>query len=307
MHSGATLRGNGNWQLQGNWNNAGTFMAGSSTVLFSGSDPSSISAGTSPFFHLQFNKTANDIALASTVTANGNVQFLSNQNHVLCSGFNFKRGQFEVCWLARAATIFFVTDGNTGGLERPVSTQDVLFPIGSATGSYNPVTLTGVAGVVRYKVGVQAGFNYPTGDPDYVNRQWNINRLGGEIPMTATFQWNSPADEAGAFDSLNCHTSRWNGGDWEGFNNGPADCSGGVCTRTQSGVDAFSTFGIGSGVTFDPCITEICGNGLDDDCDGLIDEDGTPLVWYADADGDGFGDVNNSLTSCQKPAGYVRD
>jgi len=304
--NGSTLRGNGNWQLQGNWNNAGTFTAGSSTVLFSGSDPSSISAGTSPFFHLQFNKTANDIALASAVTANGNVQFLSNQNHVLCSGFNFKLSNSGA--LAGAGSDnFFVTDGNTGGLERPVSTQEVLFPIGSTTGSYNPVTLTGAAGIVRYKVGVQTGFNYPTGDPDYVNRQWNINRLGGEIPMTATFQWNSPADEAGAFDAPNCHTSRWNGADWEGFNNGPADCSGGVCTRTQSGVDAFSTFGIGSGVTFDPCITEICGNGLDDDCDGLIDEDGTPLTWYADADGDGYGDLNNSQTSCQKPAGYVRN
>ncbi|MFT6162100.1 MAG: hypothetical protein ACJA00_004698 [Myxococcota bacterium] len=34
---------------------------------------------------------------------------------------------------------------------------------------------------------------------------------------------------------------------------------------------------------------EVCGNGLDDDCDGLVDDNGEgALTWFFDADGDGF-------------------
>ncbi|HNM24075.1 MAG TPA: MopE-related protein, partial [Saprospiraceae bacterium] len=59
-----------------------------------------------------------------------------------------------------------------------------------------------------------------------------------------------------------------------------------------------------------PGLTEVC-NGLDDDCDGLIDDadpdvTGQPL-WYADADGDGFGNAAATLAACAQPAGYVSD
>ncbi len=52
-----------------------------------------------------------------------------------------------------------------------------------------------------------------------------------------------------------------------------------------------------------PAGTETC-DGLDNDCDGTADEDGATL-WYADADGDGYGDIGSSTASCTAPAGYV--
>ncbi len=45
-------------------------------------------------------------------------------------------------------------------------------------------------------------------------------------------------------------------------------------------------------------------NDLDDDCDDAVDEEGSTL-WYADADGDGYGDPAVTTTDCEQPSGYV--
>ena len=50
------------------------------------------------------------------------------------------------------------------------------------------------------------------------------------------------------------------------------------------------------------CFTEIC-DGSDNDCDGEVDED---FTWYADADGDGYGDPATAVVHCSPPQGLVQ-
>ena len=56
-----------------------------------------------------------------------------------------------------------------------------------------------------------------------------------------------------------------------------------------------------------PNAIEVC-NGIDDNCDDAIDEDGAaPLTWFADSDGDTFGDALVPTESCEAPFGFVDD
>jgi len=56
-----------------------------------------------------------------------------------------------------------------------------------------------------------------------------------------------------------------------------------------------------------PGVIDAC-NGIDDDCNGLADDPVEPVVWYADADADGFGDPQLAQAAgCTAPPGTVRN
>ncbi len=55
-----------------------------------------------------------------------------------------------------------------------------------------------------------------------------------------------------------------------------------------------------------PAADESC-NGVDDDCDGLVDEEGVvdAGTWYTDTDGDGYGDPDSATVTCDQLSGAV--
>jgi hypothetical protein len=75
---------------------------------------------------------------------------------------------------------------------------------------------------------------------------------------------------------------------------GPGNPGPGDCDETNAAIN--------------PAATEIC-DGVDNNCDGETDEDSATdaATWYADTDGDGYGDASDSTTSCQAPSGHVAD
>jgi len=56
-----------------------------------------------------------------------------------------------------------------------------------------------------------------------------------------------------------------------------------------------------------PATDEVC-DGLDNDCDGDIDQDALDATtWYGDADGDGYGGQFFQVSACDAPSGYTLD
>ena len=55
-----------------------------------------------------------------------------------------------------------------------------------------------------------------------------------------------------------------------------------------------------------PLGVEQC-DGVDNDCDGAVDDGVTDVTWYADADGDGYGVDGDTLQDCVQPDGYAVD
>jgi hypothetical protein len=74
--------------------------------------------------------------------------------------------------------------------------------------------------------------------------------------------------------------------DWTGYSTNNTDCN-----------DANAAVSPG-----DP---EVCGNNVDDNCNGQIDEN--IQTFYRDADGDGFGNPGSTTRACTRPTGYVTD
>ena len=143
-----------------------------------------------------------------------------------------------------------------------------------------------------------------TAPAGYVSSNTDCDDGDGAVSPAATERCNGidddcdgSTDEAGSLGE----GSWYQDSDGDGYGDGVATVS---CTA-PSGYVADNTDCDDSDGAVSPSATELC-NGIDDDCDGAVDEStaADATVWYQDSDSDGYGSGLTQV-SCDQPTGYV--
>lgn len=101
-----------------------------------------------------------------------------------------------------------------------------------------------------------------------------------------------------------CDTVFWRDADQDGFGGREAPWIG--CTAPAGYVAGPADCG-DQNASRHPDADELC-NGIDDDCDGSVDNDAIdPRSWYLDQDQDAFGTAETVETACEPSAGFVAE
>ncbi len=147
----------------------------------------------------------------------------------------------------------------------------------------------------------QDGFAVSEGDCD--DHDAAISPVAPEYCNGLDDNCNGSVDEVGAVDG-----AKWSpDGDEDGFGSSAPEDAVRACASPEGFLEDASDCD-DADADISPDAEEVC-DAVDNNCDGQVDEglsDGS--TWYADGDGDGFGDPNAAVHPCETPAsGYVTD
>jgi len=157
----------------------------------------------------------------------------------------------------------------------------------------------GDAAATRTACVAPSGFGVDDSDCD--DSDSSVNPGADEYCDSVDNDCDGTTDEDDAVDATTWHLDS----DSDGYGGTLYDV---VACAQPSGFVADSTDCLDSSASVYPGASESC-NGIDDDCDGTIDEDEAVDVrtWYVDGDGDGYGSTSGQDFSCEQPTGYVAD
>jgi sugar lactone lactonase YvrE len=154
----------------------------------------------------------------------------------------------------------------------------------------------------------QSATLYIDADNDGFDAGTHVVCYGAAVPTGyKTNTLGSDCDDSNA--AINPNTVWYKDADNDGYSDGKTliQCTAPAGYKLASALSAISVDCDDSNAAVNPGATEICGNGIDDNCNGQVDENCTIYTWFLDADGDGFGNPNSSTTTYTNtaPTGYV--
>jgi len=184
-----------------------------------------------------------------------------------------------------------VTEVAGNGVDQDCNGQEVCYKDADDDGYRPDATSTVVSTDTDCADAFEAGSADPTTD---------CNDLNAAVRPNATEVCNTIDDNCNGSIDENVTLTFFRDADGDGY--GSATTTAQECTA-PAGYVANAADCDDTRATVSPAGTETC-NGLDDDCDGTID-DGVKLTFFRDADGDGYGHPAIVTQACTPPAGYV--
>jgi len=140
---------------------------------------------------------------------------------------------------------------------------------------------------------------YTMADGDCADNDPSVHPDATEVCDGVDNNCNGETDEDSAADALVFYVDA----DGDGF--GDPDAPRDACELPDGHADDNTDCNDEADSAY-PGADEIC-DGIDNDCDDIVDEDeavDAPL-WYLDADGDGYGDPDEITEACEAPKGHV--
>ena len=126
-----------------------------------------------------------------------------------------------------------------------------------------------------------------------------VNPGAAEVCDTLDNDCNGSADESSATDAATWYLDA----DADGY--GDTGASTASCTQPTGFAGSADDCDDADATSY-PDAPELCDE-RDNDCNGTIDDGAGADTWFADTDGDGYGDAAAAEESCEQPAGYVAD
>lgn len=154
--------------------------------------------------------------------------------------------------------------------------------------------------------GMSISSQNPLPPSGYVVSNSDCNDGNASINPAAVEACNSIDDNCNSLtDDGLTYASYYADADGDGFGN--ASLSQNTCNGAPSGYVANNSDCNDNNSSINPGASEICNN-TDDNCNGLTDDGLVFSSYYADADGDGYGNASMSQNTCSgAPSGYVAD
>jgi hypothetical protein len=254
--SGGSINVNNfNLTVKGNWiNNASTtsLTAGTGTVLFNGTSIQTAGGSFSTNFNNVTINNASGILLGTNETVDGvltltNGTITASTNTLTIGNSGSISGGSATSYIVTNATGTLIqnnigTGGRTGG---------ILFPVGTSSSSYTPMTVdnAGTADAFNVRIFANVYMDGTTGTTitsNVVGKTWMVDEsVAGGSNVTLTAQWNG-VDELASFNRTSCGMNHYISSAWDAPSLSAATGSD-PYTISRNSITSFSPFTVGDG------------------------------------------------------------